>query len=428
MKRLWIRIAVVLVTMATLGFTGNQIRLSEFALDDEQNLERVFTDLSWALTLSLGDLRAAQQAYAATGQDRLYWTAKVNSHLDTVRNGLDNLRRLAAAPASIEALDSADGAVADFERIDGRAREHLDQEQPLLASDLIFTDGLELAARAATNVELARATERTKRNETIRAARASQALMVATAAGMSLVALLLLVPMTREHRVAPFESIDEEQTAAVLTGELGLSVEDREMLDSLDLNAANPSLPGEAAGPSPTAPDTAPMPAPDSSGFPIPDLRIAAALCTDLSKVTETSQLPELLARAAALINATGIIIWVRDSSGHALRPAIGHGYPTGALARLGSLPEDGNNATSAAYRNAHMQVVERDDTRGGGLAAPLLAADTCVGVLSAEVRAGWESSEAVQATAAIMAAQLATLLSADPSADTAASPAAAHG
>ena len=428
MRRLWVRIAVVLVTMATLGFTGNQIRLLELTLDDEQNVERVFTDLSWALTLTLGDLRAAQQAYVAAGQDRLFWTARVNSHLDTVRSSLDNLLRLAADPASIEALESADGAVADLERIDGRAREHVDLEQPLLASDLVFTDGLELAARAATHVALAHATERTTRNETIRAARSSQTMMVATAFGISVLAVLLLVPMRREDGPAPFQSIDAERTAAVLTGgELEVSVEDREMLDSLDLNAAAPSLTDEAVGPSPTALDGAPTPAADGPE-PVPDPRVAAALCTDLCKVTGTSELPELLARAAALINATGIIIWVRDSSGHALRPAIGHGYTTRALVRLGSLPEDGNNATAAAYRSAHMQVVERDDTKSGALAAPLLAANTCVGVLSAELRAGWESSEAVQATAAILAAQLATLLSADPSADTAAPPAEAHG
>lgn len=425
MRRLWVRIGVVIVTLATVGFTGNQIRTLELTLDDEQNVERVFTDLSWALTLTLSDLRAAQEAYVAAGQDRLFWTAKVNSHLDTVHSGLENLLRLATDTASIEALDSAVGAVADFERVDGRAREHVELEQPLLASDLIFTDGLELAARAATNVELARATERTTRNTTIRAARSSQAMMVATAVGISVFAVLLLVPLGREDGPAPFESRDAERTQAAFSSEQGSSVEDRKILDNLELNAAAPSLIEEAVGPSPTALDSAPTPA---ANGPVPDPRVAAALCTDLCNVTGTSELPELLARAAALINATGIIIWVRDSSGHSLRPAIGHGYSTRALVRLGSLPEGGNNATSVAYRSTHMQVVERDDTKSGALAAPLLAANTCVGVLSAELRAGWESSEAVQATAAILAAQLATLLSADPSAETAAPPAEAQG
>ena len=426
MGRRWVRIAVVVVTLATLGFTGYHIRLSQVALDDEQNVERVFTDLSWALTLTLADLRAAQQAYVAAGQDRLYWTAKVNSHLDTLGNSLENLRRLATNPTSIEALDSADRTVADLERMDGRAREHTDLEQPLLASDLIFTDGLELVARAGANIELARATERTTRNEAIRAARSSQATMVAWAAGASLLAVLLLVPMKREAGVGPFESIDAEEEA-VSTDAVARSVDDRLLLTDPDLDAADSSPAAEVDGPATLATDTAPTPAAANMDQ-VPDLRVAAELCTDLCKVTDTSELPELLSRAAALMNASGLIIWVRDSSGRALRPAIGHGYSGRILARLGSIPEDGKNATAAAYRDARMQVVDHDDTTSGALAAPLMAAGSCMGVLSVELREGWESSVKVQATAAIMAAQLATLLSADPPAETAAPPAKAHG
>ena len=405
MRRRWVRIAVVVVTLATLGFTGYHIRLSQQALDDEQNVERVFTDLSWALTLTLADLRAAQQAYVAAGQDRLYWTAKVSSHLDVLRDSLQNLRRLATNPTSIEALDVANRTADDLERMDGRARVHTDLAEALLASDLIFTDGLELVVRAAASVELARATERTTRNEAIRAARSSQATMVATAAGTSLLAVLLLVPMTREARAGPFESIDGEEGGAISTDEVAQSVDDRLRLTAPVLDAAE-----------------------TAATDPVPDLRVAAELCTDLCKLTDTSELPELLGRAAALMNASGLIIWVRDSSGSALRPALGHGYSGRTLARLGSIPEDGKNATAAAYRHARMQVVDHDGTTSGALAAPLMAAGSCMGVLSAELREGWESSASVQATAAIMAAQLATLLSADPPAETAAPPAKAHG
>ena len=408
----------MLVALATLGFTGNQVRLSELALDDEQRVQRVFSDLSWALSLTLADLRAAEQAYVAAGQDRSYWTARVDSHLDTVRSSLDNLRRIATNPTSIEALDSAGGAVADLERMDGRAREHVDLEQPLLASDLIFTDGLELAARAATHVELARAAERTMGNKAITAARSSRFAMVAAATGVSVLAMLSLVPMKREAGHAPFASVDADEAGAVPTGEMAPSREDRLLLDDLDL-VASASTPA-AGNPRPIF-DAAPA-------EPVPDFRVAADLCTDLCKLSDTSELPAMLARAAALMNASGLILWVRDSSGHALRPAIGHGYSPRTLARLGSIGEDGNNATAAAYRSARMQVVRRDDATSGALAAPLMAADGCVGVLSAELRDGWESSEAVQATAAIMTAQLATLLSADPPAETAAKSAEAHG
>jgi len=67
------------------------------------------------------------------------------------------------------------------------------------------------------------------------------------------------------------------------------------------------------------------------------------------------------------------------------------------------------------------MQIVDRRGSGNGALAIPLRSVGCCIGVLSAELCDGWESSEAVQANAAIIAAQLATLLPADPPADAAA-------
>ncbi len=413
MGRRWVRLVLVLVTLTTLGFTANQIRLAELVLDDEQNVERVFTDLSWALTLTIGNLRGAQQAYVAAGQDQVYWTTKVSSHLDTVDDRLENLRRLATAPASVEALGAAAGAIVDLRAMDERAREHANLEQPLLASDLIFTDGLELAGRAAANVELARAAERTTRNDTIRAARATQTTMLALSASAAVLAMLLLAPMASQKRTSAFESLNEASSS-----------EDRLTLAHLDL------APGDVTPAAGDAPVASPSPrssarnqaakvaAGNSDGEPRPDLRAAADLCTDLSALSDTRELPALLERAADLINASGLIVWVLDSTGHALRPAIGHGYPPQALARIGSIPEDSSNATAAAYRGTQMQVVCGVDGASGALATPLRSANRCIGVLSAELRDGWESSNAVQASAAIIAAQLATLVPAEAPAE----------
>ena len=361
------------------------------------------------------------------GQDRLYWTDRVNRHLETVQDSLDNLRQLTTNAASIEALDSAVDAVSDLARLDGRAREHVNLEQPLLASDLIFTDGLELVARAATNIELARANERTTRNDIVRVVRSSQVTVLATATTVGVIAILLLIPMKGEKNSFSFAATGSGEPTVEVATNPEQSGESLEILDAVSPGTVERSSVHEDDEPSTSTSE--PSPATTTAGpVPIPDLLVAADLCTDLCKVTETEDLPELLARAATLMNASGIIIWVRNSSGNSLRPAIGHGYTQQALARLGSIPEHGHNATAAAYRSARMQVVARDNTSGGALAAPLLTAHGCVGVLSAELREGWESSEAVQATAAIMAAQLATLLSADPPTETATSKAEAHG
>ena len=57
--------------------------------------------------------------------------------------------------------------------------------------------------------------------------------------------------------------------------------------------------------------------------------------------------------------------------------------------------------------------VAARPGTSRGALVAPLLAADGCVGALTAEIRNGGERLETVQAFATIFAAQLTSVLSA---------------
>ena len=116
------------------------------------------------------------------------------------------------------------------------------------------------------------------------------------------------------------------------------------------------------------------------------------------------------------MLNASGIIVWVPDGTGATLRPALVHGYPAAALARLGALACDGDNATAAAFRDVRMHVVPAGDSgEHGALAAPLAAPEGCGGVMSLELNDGWESSESVQSTTAIIAAQLATLVARRP-------------
>lgn len=427
MARRWVRIAITLTALVTVGFAGNELRRSELALNNQHSVERVFTDLSWALTLALGDLRAAQQAYVAAGQDRGYWTSRVDSYLDAVRDGLENLGRLASDDASIEALKAAEATIADLERLDQRAREHTDLQQSLLASDLIFSDGLELTSEVAAHVELARSTERNNRSVAMRSVRTDEVVVLGAAVGLGLLALLMLTPVTRQRGQPPFgRHKSREATAPPMVD--ATPSNDRLVLSNVDLDALDHG--SEVEQPAVQQPDSGHVleRAEATPPEPLPDLRAAAALCTDLSTLADASGLPALLSRAAELMNASGLIIWVRDSSGHALRPALGHGYPPNSLIRLGSISEDGKNATATAFRTAQMQIVNRRDSGSGALAIPLRSVDCCIGVLSAELCDGWESSEAVQANAAIIAAQLATLLPADLPADTGAPAAKAQG
>src|SRR4029078_13222349 len=87
--------------------------------------------------------------------------------------------------------------------------------------------------------------------------------------------------------------------------------------------------------------------------------------------------LPPILERAAALLDATGIILWVADPDGRELNPILAQGYPQHLINRLGTLPRNAENATAAAFRTATLQTVYGDSGSNGAIAAPLV---TCGG------------------------------------------------
>ena len=409
----WVRTVVVILALATLAFAGNQIRLSNATLADEQGRERVFTDLGWTLKLTLAELRSAQQAYVADGQDRDYWIAQVAAHLETVSGSLDNLKQV-ANPGTLDALDLAVEAVADIREMDEEAREHIGSDQPLAASDLIFTEGFELVDLATAQVQAALQAERTTRLGVMRVARSTQATMMWIVAVVIVLSMLVLAPLHVSSEAYDPTADSDEYRVSEPSGLSLLSLDNDSAVEALDRAGRGDA--GEAAGSmTPAAGDAGPDPGRESPAEPAPDLGAVAALCTDFGNLTDRGQLSGLLARTAALMNATGLIIWVTNENARTLLPALGHGYPPGTLERIGSIPQVGDNPTSAAFTTNRIQVVESSDADTGALAAPLMVADRCIGVLSVELRDDWASSHAVQATASILAAQFAPLLPSDP-------------
>jgi hypothetical protein len=145
------------------------------------------------------------------------------------------------------------------------------------------------------------------------------------------------------------------------------------------------------------------------------DLSATARLCAELARVGDASDLPPLLERAALVLGASGIIVWVADRSGASLFPLLAHGYPPQVLARMGSIARDADNAAAAAYRQSDLRTVPAQGTLPGALVAPIVTPQGCVGVLAAEMRNGAERDDTARAVAAILAAQLATFVTAVP-------------
>lgn len=165
------------------------------------------------------------------------------------------------------------------------------------------------------------------------------------------------------------------------------------------------------------APDVVPVDAPSTataepSVFE-PDLAAVAALCTALGQVADANDLAEALDAAAALVNASGLIIWTSDAGERALVPAFAHGYAPRVLAQLQPIGHDSDNATAAAFRSGEISVVKRTERQNGALVAPLMRAGGCAGTLAIELRDGAEQLPAVHHLVRIVAAQLATLIEA---------------
>jgi hypothetical protein len=155
----------------------------------------------------------------------------------------------------------------------------------------------------------------------------------------------------------------------------------------------------------------APAASPSGSGRMSVDLGGMAALCADLARIQDTRALPALLERAAGILHASGVVLWIADPDGRELTPIVVHGYPAHLAARFGTIARDAENVTALAYRTGLLQTMKGDAISNGALAAPLVTAGGCVGVMAAELKDGGERQEALLAAAAIVASQLATLV-----------------
>lgn len=169
--------------------------------------------------------------------------------------------------------------------------------------------------------------------------------------------------------------------------------------DGLEMGAALDDSWSRAAAP-------AAPPAPASV-----ELSSIASLCTDLARLADTRSLPALLERAAAALDATGIVLWIADPDGRELSPIVTHGYAPTVVTRLGTILRDAENATASALRTSLLQTVKADAVSDGAIAAPLVAPAGCVGVMAAEVRHAGEQDPAKLAAATIIAAQLSALV-----------------
>jgi hypothetical protein len=339
------------------------------------------------MTTTTAALTAAQGAYVAPGQPDDPWLAQVTSLIQTLANETTALKarvRSAASPAILQAVSERTAA---FLEIDGRARENLTQGQELFASDVIYSDGRAALDGIAVSLRAVRDAERAAFTTERATLLQRQWSAIGIAALLWVIGLVLLVrrPQPPQVVVAPPAIAKPES-----------------MLDLIAMPEEPPAPPAR----------------------PAVDLAAAADLCTAIARMTRSVELPDLLARAAALLDASGIIIWM--GAGEELFAVTAHGYDPRVISRLGPIARNADNATATSWRTGEVKTFASDIMTNGAVVAPLFAPDACIGVLAAEVRHRREDDADTRAVTAMIASQLATALTAWPA--TSAPPAATAG
>lgn len=330
------------------------------------------------LSDALASIGAAQQSYVAPGQRDEPWFQRMSALVRQLYDDTAALRpllRSAAADETIQALSDGTDALIGA---DTRARENLRLGQELMAADVIFSDSRNTLDQMSGRVRSLRDAEHAAHDAALAGLSRDRWIVIGVMALGWLAVVVALVPIPAAGSAAPF---------------------------SLSLSEPPNTAGGDAQGTRP----------------PAVDLPEAAAVCTALSRLNSTAALPGLLARAAGVLDASGIILWM--GAGEELFAVTAHGYRPQMIARLGPIARSADNATAGAWRSGEVMTVEGESDSTGAIVAPMFGPETCIGVLAIEVRPGRENDPSARAVAVMIAAQLATAVSAWPAASPAQAP-----
>jgi CHASE3 domain sensor protein len=366
-------VAAVLIAAAAIGgfFVFDAHRR---AADTEKTAREVNSRIEQMITTA-GDVAATQRAYVAQGQPQQPWFERTAMLLQQFGQLQSAIRSLLTSRDALAAIDAVHEQFKTVVLVDGKSREYIEQGESLLAADLIFSEGSESIAAAVKTLRMVEASEQQAVGSLQSDLERQQ---WGTLAGITVIWVAGLVLLT------PTRSPQADQSFA------NLGILERPLTDSASQPAETPA-----------------------TSAPQPDLALVADVCGALARTADANSLRDALARAASVLQARGIVIWI--GAGEQLFPALAYGYDDRIVARLGPIPRNAPNATAAAWRSAQMRTVPADAASHGAIAVPLSGVNGCVGVFAAELRDGREQDTATQAVASVIAAQLAAIVPAWP-------------
>lgn len=376
-------IGIVLMVVLVAAFV--QSARFDWALSRERDAGAATEQTFNSIELAIAHLRGAQAGYLAAGQTPSAWFERASGYATRIEADLGRLRVASQAPAARAQYDQALTALKALNDFDERARDYVRTDQRYLASDVVFMESVATVDKLTGAVGAARTEEanasRARFNQTLLFRAGAVLIGLAAAIG-----LVLAVARSRPGVAAPAKA-----PATTV-----------EMLKNLPPPVKPPPPPVVAAAPPPTAVASSTT------------LIEAAELCGDLARVSDGRDVPALVERAAKVLDAKGIVLWMADAGGAVLKPSVSHGYPDKVIARLGPLLIDSDNVTSLAFRSMRAQTMTSAvPGNSGALAVPLVTSTGCIGVLAAEIKQNRTASE-LMPLAKIIAAQFAALVAPD--------------
>ncbi len=390
MQKRGARLAVVALLLAIGGAAAVLSRDLDRRLRTLEDVERDVAQRLDGMTAALVDIGLAQNGYVALGGTGTPPEAIVVSLLRRFEQDAAELAVRAVSADAPGILESVTSEMAQLAGVDARAQDYARGGQTFLASDLLYGPAREHLAAAATHLRALRAAEATAVDAQRAAMRLDLWSGAAVAAAIAAAGLLLL----------GFGGASKPRAA-----------------DSTPEPVAAPPRATTPAHDTPIAAEAARTRV-------VLDLTAAAAVCTDLARLETADALPDLLARAAAIIDARGLIVWM--GAGEQLFAAAAHGYDVRIVSRLAPIDRDASNATATAWRTGRAGTVVGGNGAHGAIVVPMFNATHCIGVLAAEVRHGREHDSATRAIANTIAAQLGSVLGAWPAASSGGGPDAA--
>jgi hypothetical protein len=383
MSNRWFRFGIALLALGAAAAAGYRIFEQERRLNHDVLALRSSDRAAEMALGTVSELKAALHAYIAEGQGDAFWTARAAALIDRLRGAILELEAPAAAAGVVltEALDATDRLAATEQR----AREHVKAGEKLLAGEVIFIDSRDLLDAIRGQVALARS-GMAQSAEGIQADVQREQAMLALGAGgiLAFATLLLVIPGRPTVDTEPASGATDAEAAEVHT------------------TTARMISPR-------SAPDA--LAAPPTPAFGALNLKDAAAVCTDLGRVSQSIEISALLGRAGKVLNASGVIVWMASADGRELYPVASAGYDDRLLERIGAIPRNAANVTAGALREAAVRTSPGLGSAASALAVPLMTPIGPVGVLSAEMRQVNEVDDTRMAVATIFAAQLASLL-----------------